>query len=151
LSTINSVSHIMIKNVMSTEISANLIDAARIMTEKGVGCVVITENGTPVGVLTETDIMKEITKDKDAFQKNVGSVMSQPLVSVPPDTPVVRALDLMRKKEIRRLPVVNGRKLEGLVTVHRDLLFWALTALRTSSVATTVLPRENEQPSGCQT
>ena len=144
MSTSKSVSHIMIKNVMSAETCTNLVDAARLMTEKGVGCVVITENGTPVGVLTEKDIMKEIVKDRDAFQKNVGSVMSQPLVSVPPDTPVVRALDLMRKKDIRRLPVVNGRKLEGLVTVHRDLLFWALTALKTSSVASTVLPHEDE-------
>ena len=132
----------MTKNVLSTEKSTQLADAARLMTEKGIGCVVITENGKPVGVLTEKDIMKEIVRDKNVFQKDVGSIMSRPLVSVPPDTPVVDALDLMRKKDIRRLPVVNEGRLEGLVTVHRDLLYWALTALRTSSAASTAPPHE---------
>jgi len=134
----------MTKNVLSTEKSTQLVDAARLMTEKGIGCVVITENGKPVGVLTEKDIMKEIVKDKNVFQKDVGSIMSRPLVSVPPDTPVVDALDLMRKRDIRRLPVVNGERLEGLVTVHRDLLYWALTALRTSSDASTAAPHETK-------
>lgn len=138
----NSVSQIMIKNVLSTEKSTQLADAARLMTEKGIGCVVITENGKPVGVLTEKDIMKEIVRDKNVFEKDVGSLMSRPLVSVSPDTPVVDALDLMRKKDIRRLPVINEGRLEGLVTVHRDLLYWALTALRTSSVAPTAPPHE---------
>jgi CBS domain-containing protein len=138
----NSVSQIMIRNVLSTEKSTQLADAARLMTEKGIGCVVITENGKPVGVLTEKDIMKEIVRDKNVFQKDVGSLMSRPLVSVSPDTPVVDALDLMRKKDIRRLPVIDEGRLEGLVTVHRDLLYWALTALRTSSVAPTAPPHE---------
>ena len=93
----------MIKNVLSTESSTHLADAARLMTEKGIGCIVITESGKPVGVLTERDVMKEIVKDKNGLQKHVGSLMSRPLVSVPPDTPVVDALDLMRKKDIRRL------------------------------------------------
>jgi CBS domain-containing protein len=144
LSNKNRVSQIMTKNVLSTEKSTQLADAARLMAEKGIGCVVITENGKPVGVLTEKDIMKEIVRDKNVFQKDVGSIMSRPLVSVPPDTPVVDALDLMRKRDIRRLPVVNGERLEGLVTVHRDLLYWALTALRTSSDASTAAPHETK-------
>jgi CBS domain-containing protein len=132
LSSKNLVSQIMTKNVLSTEKSTNLVDTARLMTEKGVGCVVITENGRPVGVLTDKDIMKKIVRNKNVFQEDVGTLMSQPLVSVPPDMRVVDALNLMRKKNIRRLPVVNEGRLEGLVTVHRDLLYWALTALRTS-------------------
>ncbi len=125
----------MVKNVLSTETSSNLVDAVRLMVEKGIGCVVITKNGNPVGILTERDIMKEIAKDRNAFDKDVGSLMRRPLISVSPDTLVVDALDLMRKKAIRRLPVVNRGKLEGLVTVHTDLLYWALSAMRTSSSA----------------
>jgi CBS domain-containing protein len=142
LSTKNSVSQIMVKNVLSIETSTHLADAARLMTEKSIGCVVITEKGKPVGVLTEKDVMKEIVADKNGLQRDVGSLMSRPLVSVRPDTPVVDALDLMRKKDIRRLAVVDGEKLEGLVTVHRDLLYWALTGLRTSSAASTVPSHE---------
>jgi CBS domain-containing protein len=144
LSSKNLVSQIMIKNVLSTETSTHLVDAARLMTERGIGCVVITENGRPVGVLTEKDVMKKIVKDKNVFQEDVGTLMSQPLVSVPPDMPVVDALDLMKKKNIRRLPVVNEGRLEGLVTVHRDLLYWALTALRTYSAESPALPHERK-------
>jgi CBS domain-containing protein len=135
----------MTKNVLSTETSTSLVDAARLMTERGIGCVVITENGKPVGVLTEKDIMKKIVKDKNVFQEDVGTLMSQPLVSVPPDMRVVDALDLMRTKDIRRLPVVSEGRLEGLVTVHRDLLYWALTALRTPSAEATAPPRDEKQ------
>jgi CBS domain-containing protein len=132
----------MVKNVLSTETSTNLVDAARLITEKGIGCVVITEDGRPVGMLTERDIMREIINDKNAFRKDVGSFMKRPLISVSPDTAVVDALDLMRKKDIRRLPVVNKGKLEGIVTVHRDLLYWALAAMRSSSPITTIPPSE---------
>jgi len=142
LSSSNSISHIMVKNVLSTETSTHLVDAVRLIAEKGIGCVVITDDGKPVGILTERDIMKEIVNDKNAFQKDVGSLMRQPLVSVSPDTPVVDALDLMRKKDIRRLPVVSKGKLEGIVTVHRDLLYWALAAMRTSSGTAVALPNE---------
>jgi CBS domain-containing protein len=140
LSTKKSISQIMVKNVLSTEASASLVDAVRLIAEKGIGCLVITEDGKPVGILTERDIMKEIVNDKNAFQKDVGSLMRQPLISVSPDTEVVDALDLMRKKDIRRLPVVNKGRLEGIVTVHRDLLYWALAAMRPSSATPTVPP-----------
>ena len=144
MSSKNLVSQIMTKNVLSTETSTNLVEAARLMTERGIGCVVITENGKPVGVLTEKDIMKKIVVGKNVFQENVRTLMSQPLISVPPDMRVVDALDLMMKKNIRRLPVVNEGRLEGLITVHRDLLYWALTALRTSSADSAALPHERK-------
>jgi CBS domain-containing protein len=114
------------------------------MTERGIGCVIVTENGKPVGVLTEKDIMKKIVRGKNVFQEDVRTLMSQPLISVPPDMPVVDALDLMKKKSIRRLPVVSEGRLEGLITVHRDLLYWALTALKTSSADSAALPHERK-------
>ncbi|HXZ98343.1 MAG TPA: CBS domain-containing protein [Candidatus Acidoferrum sp.] len=144
MSSKNLVSQVMTKNVLSTDTSTNLVEAARLMTERGIGCVVITENGKPVGVLTEKDIMKKIVGGKNVFQENVRTFMSQPLISVPPDMPVVDALDLMKKKNIRRLPIVNEGRLEGLITVHRDLLYWALTALRTSSADSAALPHERK-------
>ena len=150
LSSRNLISQIMVKNVLSTEASTHLVDAVRLIAEKGIGCVVITDDGKPVGILTERDIMKEIANDKNAFQKDVGALMRKPLVSASPDTPVVDALDLMRKKDIRRLPVVNKGKLEGIVTVHRDLLYWALAAMRTSSGTPTV-PANDGISAGDQT
>jgi CBS domain-containing protein len=70
--------------------------------------------------------MKIVIKGKEVLNNKVLDVMIRPLTTVPPDTPVVQALDLMRKKNIRRLPVVSDGHLHGIVTIHRDLLYWAL-------------------------
>jgi CBS domain-containing protein len=99
------------------------------MTEKGVGCVIITEDTKPIGVVTERDVMKAFMEGRGVLSERVINVMVHPLTSVSPETPVVQALELMRSKNIRRLPVVSNEKLHGIITVHRDLLYWALTAL----------------------
>jgi len=91
--------------------------------------VVITNESKPVGILTERDVMKAIMRREKVLASRVSDVMVVPLTSVAPETPVVQALDLMRQRNIRRLPVVSDEQLRGIVTVHRDLLYWALTAL----------------------
>jgi CBS domain-containing protein len=117
------------RNVSTLDVSGTVHDAIQIMTEKGVGCVVITNESKPVGILTERDVMKAIMRREKVLASRVSDVMVVPLTSVAPETPVVQALDLMRQRNIRRLPVVSDEQLRGIVTVHRDLLYWALTAL----------------------
>jgi CBS domain-containing protein len=116
-------------NVSTLDVSGSVRDVMRIMTEKSVGCVVITDDSKPVGIVTERDVMRAMMEEA-GLSRRVIDVMVHPLTSVPPETPVVQALQLMRSKNIRRLPVVSDQKLHGIVTVHRDLLYWALTALR---------------------
>jgi CBS domain-containing protein len=117
-------------NVSTLDVSGTVRDVMQIMTEKSVGCVVITNDSKPVGIVTERDVMRAMMGEAEVLSRRVVDVMVHPLTSVPPETPVVQALQLMRSKNIRRLPVVSNEKLHGIVTVHRDLLYWALTALR---------------------
>ena len=116
------------KNVVTLDISNTVLDAVRVMAEKCVGCLVITESTRPVGIITERDIMRSILQDRSVLERGVEQVMSQPLLAVQPETAVVEALDLMKEKEIRHLPVVAGERLQGVITMHSDLLHWALNA-----------------------
>ena len=126
---IRTVAQVMNSNVSTLDVSGTVLDVMQIMTEKGVGCVIITDQTKPIGIVTERDVMRAIIGGKEVLSKRVPDVMVHPLTSVPPETPVVQALQLMRSKNIRRLPVVSNEKLRGIVTVHRDLLYWALTGL----------------------
>ena len=119
------VSEIMTKNVLTVEASSKVEDALRVMAEEGIGSVVVTKEGKPVGILTERDIVRRIIKERNILDRRVGEVMSKPLIVASPETGIFEALQTMRKNNIRRLPVVSGDKLEGIVT-EKDLLFWVL-------------------------
>lgn len=119
------VSQIMSKNVIIVDASEKVLKALQIMAEKGIGGVVVVENGKPVGIITERDIAKKLVQDKNTLDKKVKEVMSKPLITVSPDTGIFEALQIMRKNNIRRLPVVSKGKLEGIIT-EKDLLYWVL-------------------------
>ncbi|MBS7655095.1 CBS domain-containing protein [Candidatus Bathyarchaeota archaeon] len=119
------VSQIMSKNVITVDASEKVLKALQIMAEKGIGSVLIVKNGKPVGILTERDIAKKLVANKETLDKKTEDVMSKPLITVSPDTGIFEALQLMRKNNIRRLPVVKNGKLEGIIT-EKDLLYWVL-------------------------
>lgn len=98
-------------------------DALRSMVERDIGAVVVVEDGRPVGVFTERDVSRRILDDPKLPDREVGDVMSAPVVTVTPTDEVVFIFGLMTDKRIRRLPVVDGNKLVGIVT-ERDLLRW---------------------------
>jgi CBS domain-containing protein len=98
-------------------------DALRSMVERDIGAVVVVEDGRPVGVFTERDVSRRILDDPKLLDREVGDVMSGPVVTVTPTDEVVFIFGLMTDKRIRRLPVVDGNKLVGIVT-ERDLLRW---------------------------
>jgi CBS domain-containing protein len=120
----HTVADIMTKEVVTADVSKPVIEVLRIMADKGIGCVVITEKGCPSGMVTERDIVRKIVQEKDVLEQRAEQVMTQPLISVPPDTNVIDALNLMRDKKIRRLPIVQDEQLRGIITIHSDLLYW---------------------------
>ena len=128
----NVVSKIMTKPVVVVESSATVMEALKLMVDKGIGCVVLTKNREPVGMLTERDIVKLIIRGREALRSRVEKVMSHPLISVSPDTPVVDAIKLMKEKGITRLPIVKDGQLQGIITIHSDLLYWAIRATNTA-------------------
>ena len=92
------------------------------MDELGIGCVVITTEGKPAGIITERDIaLKVLLKDRRASEVKAKEIMAFPLVTIEPETSVDEACKLAARKRIKRLPVVDKGMLVGIVSI-RDLL-----------------------------
>lgn len=115
------------REVVIVESKASIPEAAGLMREYHVGCLVVTEErygrNFPIGILTDRDIVIElIAKEVDINAVNIGDVMSHELNLAREDDDVIDTLKRMRYKGIRRMPVVDDQgALIGLITLD-DLL-----------------------------
>ena len=115
----------MTKTVVTLPPSKKTIDALDAMVEKDIGAVVVVESGKITGIITERDIVREITKSFDYLERKLLETSKRSVITVEPKTPLWEAFALMLKNKIRRLPVVKNGKLVGIVT-ERDLFKWAV-------------------------
>lgn len=120
-----TVSEIMSKKVFTLSPRKKTINALNAMIRHDFGSVVISDRGKVVGIITERDIVRKITKSFDYLNQPLGETSSKPVISITPDAEVWKAFTLMLKKKIRRLPVVANNKLKGIVT-ERDLFKWVV-------------------------
>ncbi|MDA4128499.1 MAG: CBS domain-containing protein [Thaumarchaeota archaeon] len=110
-----------IRNLVKTDfltIDANesAWDAARTMKEHSLGNILVTINGSPVGIVTERDILNKVAaEDLPASKVLVRKIMSAPLITVPADTPLADAIKLMAKHHIRTLVVTDQGKTIGIL------------------------------------
>lgn len=112
--------------------TATLTEAARLMRDHDVGDVIVTQDGTVRGVLTDRDIVVRGIAEGLAANAAVGDISSENLVVTRPETPAEEAAQLMRDSAVRRLPVVDGDGTpRGLVSLS-DL---AVTRDRDSALA----------------
>ncbi len=118
----STVRGVMSKPVITVGIDSSILEAANLMAEKNVGSLVVFYRGEPVGIVTERDVLEKIVaKGLDGSKVQVKEIMSRSLISANGDTPIIEAIRMMQKKKIRRLLVMEKRKLIGIVT-QRDLL-----------------------------
>ncbi len=101
---------------------ASVLDATKEMKSEKVGSIIIVENGKPIGVLTESDILRKIVaEEKDPAKIPVEKVMSKPIITISPNASIEEAIRIMGKHKIRRLPVVENDRLIGMVT-EKDIM-----------------------------
>jgi len=116
------VREIMTTPVVTVMFSDPVIAAVEKMISHDIGAVVVISGGRPVGIITERDILKRvILEEKDPRSVFCQDIMSKPLITIKPDTPLSEALSIMRKHGIRRLPIVEGDELIGIIT-EKDLI-----------------------------
>ncbi|MEE8167512.1 MAG: CBS domain-containing protein [Candidatus Hydrothermarchaeales archaeon] len=107
----------MTKDVVTINSTASISGTATLMGEKRIGGVVVVEDGKPVGILTERDILtKVVGVAKDAAKMQVKDVMSFPLKTIDPKERLERATQAMTDAKIRRLAVIEDQRLVGIVT-----------------------------------
>ncbi|HMK16356.1 MAG TPA: CBS domain-containing protein [Methanomicrobiales archaeon] len=101
---------------------ATVADAALAMCREKVGSCIVLENNFPIGIITEEDInCKVVVRDQKPSEVYVKEAMSSPLITISSGKSVGDAAKMMVKHKVRRLPVVEGQKVVGVVTV-RDIL-----------------------------
>ena len=111
-----SIRDLMTSNPATAEPSTTVVDAARIMASEDVGPVPIVEGGRLTGIVTDRDlVVRVLAESKDPNSTTVGEIASSDLTTVSPDTDLHEALDLMSASQVRRLPVVEGGQLVGIV------------------------------------
>jgi CBS domain-containing protein len=130
--------------------SMALNEAARLMRERHVGCLVVVEDGgdgpVVVGMLTDRDIVTAVVaKDMDAAALRVDDVMTRDILSAREEDSVLDLLASMRRKAVRRIPVAGAKgQLIGLVAAD-DLLGLIADELRTLVQALTAQPRAEQR------
>jgi CBS domain-containing protein len=111
------VSEIMSKEVVSLESKETASSAAKKMAEGGFGCLLVTSQGSVVGIVTERDLLRKVlAKDLDPNDIKLAEIMTQPVVTIGPSMQIGDASRLMSERKIRRLSVVEGGLLVGIIT-----------------------------------
>ena len=108
---------IMSKNISAVNPGCNLISAAKIMAEKSVSCLVVSNNGYLSGIVTETDMLKKAVASEHDFRKmQIEQIMSSPVQSISRDVSVMEAAKIMEDENIRRLVIMDNEQPAGIIT-----------------------------------
>lgn len=110
------VKDVMITNIASLDSSSIIKDAAKLMEEKNIGCIVVTKQNSPVGIITERDFVRRIASKEKPLNSPLEEVMSSPLITIGPDETVWEAAESMKVNNIHKLPVIDNSKVIGIIT-----------------------------------
>ena len=113
---------------------AAIRNAVNLMIERNIGAIIVTENNTPEGIVTDRDILRNCLSGTKFSEVKVREIMSRPLVTIDHETPIGLAVKVMTEKNIRRLLVTEDGKITAIVT-ERDLLRGSLEAFNTLDMA----------------
>ncbi|WP_316504274.1 cyclic nucleotide-binding/CBS domain-containing protein [Nitrosopumilus sp.] len=111
-----TIADVMTKSVISVDAKVTVNEAGKMMEDAKVGAVIIMENNTPVGIVTDRDFAVKIVAHAYQITTPVKQIMSSPLISINSDESVRTAADLMHDREIRKLPVIDNENVVGMIT-----------------------------------
>jgi CBS domain-containing protein len=103
---------------VTVEAGTLVSDAVRLLADKRIGAVPVMDGGRVVGILSERDVIYHLRSDGSAMLDfPVEKVMTAPAITINRGLTVLAALAMMTKRRIRHLPVVEGERLVGLVSI----------------------------------
>ncbi|MBW2467762.1 MAG: CBS domain-containing protein [Deltaproteobacteria bacterium] len=106
-------------DVYSISPDATVYDALRLMAEKEVGALVVLEDAKMVGIFSERDYARKIIlKGKSSKETPVREIMTSEVIHTGPDEKVSKCLSLMTKHRFRHLPVLDERRVVGMLSIE---------------------------------
>lgn len=110
------------RTVVTMVAEESVVNAARLMNERGIGGVIVTKQGKMAGIFTERDILRRVVAEqRDPAKTKLREVMTSPVVTCRPDAKLEDLVGLVTAKRIRHIPVMENDELAGIVT-SGDLL-----------------------------
>ncbi len=115
------VKSIMLANPPTLKEEASIAEAAKLLTQTRHGCIVITENSNPIGIVTELDFVRNVVSFNKSLKEKVSRIMSSPVTFMDPNMKLDEALKIIDTKKFRKYPVMDNGQLVGVVT-KRDIV-----------------------------
>ncbi len=124
------------RHVVIIEPDRMLIEAADLLTERGIGAVVVGDRTVPVlGILSERDIVRAVARDgKAILDKPVSEIMTRKVVTCTGQMTLLEALELMTERKFRHIPVVESGQLAGIISIG-DVVKFRLEQIEAESRA----------------
>jgi len=110
------VNQVMSKNVLTVDKSTSLQDAAQNMKKSKIGCIIVTEDTKPIGIVTERDFVTKVAAEGRPLFTEISEVMTSPLITIGPEETIWEASEMMKEKGIHKLPVKENEQIIGIVT-----------------------------------
>jgi len=116
------------RQVYSILPDATVFQAIQLMAEKNVGALLVVSEHRLLGVISERDYTRKVAlKGKSSRETKVLEIISSPIVSATPGHSVEECMRLMTNNRVRHLPILEGEKLVGIVSIG-DLVNWTISA-----------------------
>jgi len=113
--------------IWSISPDATVFEAIQLMADKNVGALLVIKAGKLVGIITERDYTRKVAlKGRSSKETPVRDVISGRIIHVTPDHTVEECMRLMTEHRVRHLPVLEGDKILGVVSIG-DLVNWIIT------------------------
>lgn len=122
-------------SVFTAQIHETVAEVTARLAEKRIGALPVVDGERVVGIFSERDVIYGLAKHGAAMlDKTVGEVMTAPAITVSADTPILSALSLMTKRRVRHLPVAEGDRLTGFVSIG-DLVKYRIEMIESEAAA----------------
>jgi len=105
--------------VISIDAATSVLDALKLMADKNIGSVIITEHGEYAGLLTERDYARKVVlKGRSSEETIVRDIMGTDLPMIAPADSIDKCMHLMSEGNVRYLPVFNNNRLIGIISIN---------------------------------
>jgi CBS domain-containing protein len=123
------------EKLLSVQCDTPVRDALKLLAENKIGSLPVLKDGRVVGIMSERDIIYCLASaGAPMLDWSVERVMTSPAITVTPDVPALSALSMMSRKRIRHLPVVEGERLIGIVSIG-DLVAYRIARIEEEAEA----------------